>query len=84
MSRAAADASVDFLPWHVPVLVLVAKGIDSLRALRAGSESELDTDANVAAVLDAAVDDEVWRTVAQLAVDAGWRRVTVDAFASES
>ena len=80
LSRAAAGADVHCLPWHVPGLVLVAEGIDG--ASRAGSE--LGPDANVAAVLGAAVDDKVWRTVAQVAVDAGWRRVTVDAFASAS
>jgi hypothetical protein len=77
LSRAAAHANVDCLPWHVPGLVLVAEGIDG--ASRGGSD--LGPDANVAAVLRPAVDSVLWDAVRLAAADAGWRRVTVDAFA---
>ena len=80
LDRAAARANVDCLPCHVPGLVLVAEGVDG--ASRAGSE--LGPDANVAAVLGPAVDDQVWSMARQVAAAAGWRRITVDAFASAS
>ena len=80
LDRAAARANVDCLPCHVPGLVLVAEGVDG--ASRAGSE--LGPDANVAAVLGPAVDDTVWSMARRAAAAAGWRRVTVDAFASAS
>ena len=80
LSRASAAVNVDCLPLHVPGLVLIAEGIDG--ASRDGSE--LGPDANVAAVLGPAVDDVVWRSVLQVVAAAGWRRVTVDAFASAS
>ena len=80
LSRAAASANVDCLPWHVPGLTLVAEGIDG--ASRGGSE--LGADANVEAILGPAVDDGLWLTVSRAVEAAGWQRVTVDAFASES
>ena len=46
--------------------------------------SELGADANVEAVLGPAVSDCFWLTVSRAVEAAGWRRVTVDAFASES
>ena len=79
LSRAAAGADVHCLPYHVPSLVKVAEGVYG--ASRAGSD--LGPDANVAAVLGPAIDDEMWHavTVSQVVAAAGWRRVTVDAFA---
>jgi hypothetical protein len=78
LSRAAAGGNVDCLPWHVPGLVLVAEGIDG--ASRGGSD--MGQDANVGAVLGPAVDGTLWRAICTAAADAGWGRVTVDAFAS--
>jgi hypothetical protein len=80
LSRAAAGADIDCLPWHVPGLVLVAEGIDG--ASRGGSE--LGADANVEGILGPAVDDALWRVACQVATDAGWGQPTVDAFASAS
>ena len=80
LSRAAAAVNIDTLPLHVPGLVLIAEGVDG--ASRDGSE--LGPDANVAAVLGPAVDDEVWAAVLRVVAAAGWGRVTVDAFASAS
>ena len=74
LARAVAAADVDCLPGP-------RRG-GHRGASRAGSE--LGPDANVESVLGPAVDDVVWRRAAQAAADAGWPRVTVDAFASAS
>ena len=79
LSRAAADSDVDYLPWHVPGLQLVAEGIDG--ASRSGVQ--FGADSNLSAVLGAAVSDRLWSSIAAVATAAGWR-VTVDAFASEA
>jgi hypothetical protein len=79
LNRDAAAADVDFSPWHVPGLQLVAEGIDG--ASRAGVA--LGDDANLAAVLGPAVVDELWLLILQAATAVGWQP-SVDAFASES
>ena len=79
LSRAAADSNVDYLPWHVPGLQLVEEGIDG--ASRSGVL--FGPDANLAAVLGAAVSDRLWSSISTAAASVGWR-VTVDAFATES
>ena len=80
LDRAAASADVDCLPYHVPGLTLVAEGIDG--ASRGGAE--FGEGVNVASILGPAVSDGLWCTAALAAADAGWGRITVDAFASES
>ena len=75
----AADLNVDYLPWHVPGLQLVEVGIDG--ASWAGGQ--FGSDANLAAVLGAAVSDHLWSFITDVASTMGWQ-VTVDAFASES
>ena len=80
LDRAAAVLDVDCLLLHVPGLTLVAEGIDG--ASRGGAD--FGPDVNVDSILGPAVSDELWLLVARAAADAGWRGVTVDAFASES
>ena len=80
LDRAAAAAHVSCLPLHVPGLTLVAEGIDG--ASRSGAE--FGADANVDSILGMAASDKLWAFAERAAVDAGWGRVTVDAFASES
>ncbi len=70
---------MDYLPWHVPGLQLVAEGIDG--ASRSGAQ--FGSDANLSSVLGAAVSDKLWSSIVAVATAAGWR-ITVDAFASES
>ena len=80
LDRAAAAVHVSCLPLHVPGLTLVAEGIDG--ASRSGSE--FGAGVNVDSILGPAVSDQLWMTVQRAAVDAGWARITVDAFATES
>jgi hypothetical protein len=78
LNRAAAAVNADCLPMHVPGLTLVAEGVDG--ASRSGSE--LGEGANAESVRGPAVTDALWSVVSRAALDAGWARVTVDAFAS--
>ena len=80
LDRAASALDVDCLPYHVPGLTLIAEGIDG--ASRSGDD--FGEGVNVDSILGPAVSDELWHTVQQVAEDAGWGRVTVDAFATES
>ena len=80
LDRAAADVNVDCLPLHVPGLTLIAEGVDG--ASRAGEE--LGQGANVENIRGPVTSDALWVHVRQAAADAGWDRITVDAFASES
>ncbi len=59
LDRAAASANVDLLPYHVPVLTLVAEGIDG--ASRSGAD--FGEDVNVHSILGPAISDELWRGV---------------------
>ena len=79
LDQLAADADVDYLPWHVPGLQLVAEGIDD--ASRAGDA--MGAGVNLAAALGPAVGELLWARIQAVLHAAGWR-VTVDAFASES
>ena len=58
----------------------MAEGIDG--ASRSGAD--FGKEVNVHSILGPAVSDELWALVSRAAVEAGWGRVTVDAFASES
>ncbi len=80
LPRAAACGNVDYLSGHVPSLVLAAEGIQVVGASRSGPD--MGRDANVGAVLGPAAVDPLWRAIRTAAADAGWGRVTVDAFAS--
>jgi hypothetical protein len=79
LSRCAAAANVDLLPWHVPGLQLVAEGVDG--ASRAGDD--FGPGCNVESGLGPAVSDGLWSSVLRVSAAAGWR-ITVDAFATES
>jgi hypothetical protein len=79
ISRVAAASNVEFVPWHVPGLLLVAEGVDG--ASRSGTD--FGEHANLDAVLGPAVGPSLWTTVEAVAAAAGWH-ITVDALASES
>ena len=64
---------MDCLPYHVPGLTLIAEGIDGASR----GCADFGEDMNVDSVLGPAVSDDLWRTVQQVAEDAGWGRVTL-------
>ncbi len=59
---AAAVAALDYLPWHVPGLLLVAEGVDG--ASRAGQQ--FGQDANLEAVLAPAISDRLWSRILEV------------------
>ena len=67
LSRLAAAANVDVLPWHVPGLQLVAEGIDG--ASRAGDD--LGHGLNVQSALGPAVSDALWSQVREVSTSVG-------------
>jgi hypothetical protein len=79
LSRVAAANDVDFEPWHVPGLCLIAEGIDG--ASRSGAD--FGSDANLLSIIGPAAGPGLWDHIARVASAAGWR-ITVDALASES
>ncbi len=81
--RAAARADADCLPYHVPGLTLTAEALTGLRAAAPISGRKRERGDHPWR-LGPAVADELWSLVLLAVIDAGWRRVTVDAFATES